>query len=143
MDTTVIGSRTLTGETSGPVTIADGGALTIEGTHTGPVVLEGGASLLVTGVLNGSLDVASLASADVLGDVVGQVTVRVAGTLVVEAEGRVAGPVANHGSFTNRGLRNGPVEGRVPDDQHGGVSADPVHPGIYNYTLPARSQRVE
>ena len=60
------------------------------------------------------------------------------GTLVVEAGGRLAGPVSNYGSFTNHGLRTGPVEGREPDDQDGSEVLEPVHPGIYNLTLPAR-----
>ena len=137
--TTVTGYTTLAGETSGPVTVLDGGTLIVAGTHVGSVILEGGATVTVPGVLRGLLEIGSLATATVSGDVVGQVVVRVAGTLVVEASGRVAGPVTNHGSFTNRGLRSGPVEGREPLDESGAVKAEPVHPGIYNYVLPERA----
>ena len=139
--TPVNDDRTLTGETTGALTVVDGGTLVIEGTHDGAIVLEGGATLDVRGVLRGSLDVGTLATATVTGDVVGRVTVRVAGTLVVEADGRLAGPVMNYGSFTNRGVRSGPVEGREPDDQAGAVDVEPLHPGgVYNYTLPDRDQ---
>ncbi len=136
--TTVSSTETLSGTTSGPVTVLDGGSLTLSGTHDGTVTLRGGATLVVSGVLNGGLDVESLATATVSGDVLGGVIVRVAGTLVIEAAGRVAGPITNHGSFTNRGTRNGPVEGRGPDDQEGSVIVEPQHPGVYNYVLPAR-----
>ena len=137
--TTVNGITTLEGATNGPVTVVDGGALTIVGTHNGGIVLEGGGSLLVEGVLHGSVDVGSLAMATVTGDVVGRITVRVAGTLVVDVDGRLAGPVANYGSFTNRGVRSGPIEGREPDDQAGAIEVEPLHPGgVYNYVLPDR-----
>ena len=141
MDTapsTITDARTLTGETSGNIRVADAGSLVIAGTHDGTVELEGGGTVAVTGTLKGTLEVGSLANAVVTGDVVGGVVVRVAGTVVVEAGGRVAGPIVNHGSYTNRGLRSGPVEGREPDDQPGSVNAEPLHPGIYNYVLPAR-----
>lgn len=131
-------ARTLSGTTSGNLTVADGGSLVIAGTHDGTVELEGGATVAVTGVLKGTLEVGSLSNASVSGDVVGAVVVRVAGTLVVEASGRVAGPVTNHGSFTNHGLRSGPVEGREPDDRAGAINAEPLHPGIFNYVLPER-----
>jgi hypothetical protein len=129
---------TLEGNTSGQVAVADGGTLVVSGTHEGPVVLEGGASLLVTGALHGTVEIASLASATVSGDLVGQVDVRIAGTLLVEADGRLAGPVTNYGSFTNRGIRSGPVEGRPPLDENGALEVAPLHPGVYNYSLPAR-----
>ena len=137
--TTVTEPTTLTGATSGAVTVLDGGLLVVDGSHEGSVVLEGGGALLVRGTLRGSLEVGSLATATIEGDLVGRVRVLVAGTLVVEAGGRLAGPVANYGSFTNRGSRTGPVEGRSPDDQEGAVEVEPVHPGgVYNYTLPPR-----
>ncbi|CAN5206008.1 hypothetical protein BH09ACT5_BH09ACT5_09380 [soil metagenome] len=142
MDTipsTISDQVTLEGTTTGNVTVVDGGSLVIAGTHDGTVELEGGATLSVPGVLKGTLAVGSLANATVTGDVVGQVMVRVAGTLVNEVGGRIAGPVTNHGSFTNRGLRSGPVEGREPLDESGAVKAEPVHPGVYNYVLPERS----
>ena len=142
MDTTaptfVSDTRTLDGTSSGALTVRDGGMLTLAGTHTGLVTLEGGASLYISGTLNGGLVVESLSTATVAGDVVGPVTVRVAATVVVEASGRIAGPITNHGSFTNRGFRSGPAEGREPDDQAGSVNAEPLHPGIYNYALPDR-----
>ena len=136
--TTVTGYTTLSGETAGPVTVLDGGTLVIDGTHEGPDVLEGGASLLVPGVLHGSVEIASLATATILGDVVGQVGIRVAGTLLIEPGGRLAGPVTNYGSFTNRGTRTGPVEGRTPDDQSGATNSEPQRRGVYKYTLPER-----
>lgn len=136
--TSVNGYTTLAGETTGPVTVLDGGTLIVDGTHVGAVVLEGGATLLVQGTLRGPVDVGSLATATVKGDLVGSVDVRVAGTFVVEAGGRLAGAVTNYGSFTNHGLRSGPVEGREPDDQGGSEVAEPAHPGIYNLTLPPR-----
>ncbi|MBN9239498.1 MAG: hypothetical protein BGO97_07385 [Micrococcales bacterium 70-64] len=135
---TISDQTILTGETSGTVTVLDGGTLVIDGSHDGTVVLEGGGALFVRGVLNGALEVGSLSTATISGDVSGKIDIRIAGTIVVEGEGRVAGPVANYGSFTNRGLRSGPVVGREPDDQDGAVNAEPVHPGIYNYTLPPR-----
>lgn len=143
MDTTapetVTGFTTLAGETSGPVTVTDGGSLIVGGVHRGAVVVEGGGALLVRGALHGPVEVGSLATATVSGDLVGKVDVRVAGTLVVEAGGRLSGPVANYGSFTNHGLRTGPVEGRAPDDREAAVEVEPVHPGVYNYVLPPRS----
>lgn len=136
--TIVSSAQTLSGETSGNFTISDGGTLTISGTHDGTVELEGGGTALLTGTLDGTLEVGSLANAHVTGDVVGAVIVRVAGTVVVATSGRVAGPITNHGSFTNHGMRSGPVEGREPDDQPGSEVAEPQHPGVYNLTLPPR-----
>ncbi len=135
---TVNGYLTLAGSTTGTVTVVDGGTLIVGGTHAGAVVLEGGAALLVQGTLRGPVEIGSLATATVSGDLLGKVDIRVAGTLVVDAGGRLAGPVANYGSFTNHGLRTGPVEGREPDDQTGSEELEPLHPGIYNYTLPPR-----
>jgi len=139
MDTTVTEYTTLAGESSGSVTVADGGTLVVGGAHNGAVVVEGGGTLQITGALHGPVEICSLATATVSGDLVGKVDIRIAGTLVVEAGGRLAGPVTNYGSFTNHGVRSGPVEGRSPDDQEGSVEVEPVHPGVYNYTLPARS----
>lgn len=137
--TIVSDTSTLAGSTSGNLTVVDGGMLTVSGNHQGTIELEGGAAVSITGTLKGTLEVGSLAQAVISGDVVGAVLVRVAGTVVVEASGRVAGPITNHGSVTNRGMRSGPVEGRVPDDQPGAVNAEPLHPGgNYNLTLPAR-----
>jgi hypothetical protein len=136
--TTVTGEITLNGNTSGAVTVLDGGTLFIAGTHNGAVVLEGSGSVIVQGALTGRLEIGSLSTATVSGDVAGRVEIRVAGTLVVEADGRLSGPVANYGSFTNHGLRNGLVEGRQPDDRGDAVIVEPQHPGVYNYVLPPR-----
>lgn len=136
--TTVTDETTLVDSTSGSVTVRDGGTLVIDGTHEGAVVLEGGGTLHVAGALYGSLEIGSLATARVAGDLIGKVEIRVAGTLVVEAGGRLAGPVVNYGSFTNHGVRSGPIEGRTPDDRDGSVRVAPVHPGVYNLTLPDR-----
>ncbi|MCU1409692.1 MAG: hypothetical protein JWR04_399 [Rhodoglobus sp.] len=142
MDTTapstVTGYTTLAGTTTGSVTVLDGGTLIVGGTHDGSVVVEGGGTLLVQGALRGAVEVGSLATATVSGDLVGKVEIRIAGTLAVEAGGRLAGPVTNYGSFTNHGMRSGPVEGREPDDSDGSEVLEPLHPGIYNYVLPAR-----
>ena len=138
--TPITDHTTLTGETSGAMTVQDGGTLVIGGTHEGAIVLEGGGELSVVGTLHGSVDVGSLATVTITGDVVGRITVRVAGTLVIEADGRLAGPLTNYGSVTNRGVRSGPVEGRGPDDQAGATEVEPLHPGgVYNYTLPDRN----
>lgn len=135
---TITDQTILTGETSGTVTVLDGGTLVLDSDHDGAVILEGGATLLVRGALRGPLDVGSLSTATIAGDVIGEVHIRIAGTLVVEADGRLAGPVSNYGSFTNRGLRTGPVGNRLPDDQEGSSEVEPVHPGVYNYVLPPR-----
>ena len=135
---TVTGYTTLAGTTTGSVTVLDGGTLIVGGAHDGGVVVEGGGTLLVQGALRGPVEIGSLASATVSGDVVGKVDIRVAGTLVVEPGGRLAGAVVNYGSFTNHGMRSGPVEGRAPDDLDGSEVLEPVHPGIYNLTLPPR-----
>ena len=134
---TVTGYTTIA-DTTGPVTVLDGGTLIVGGTHVGAVVLEGGGTLLVRGTLRGPVDVGSLATATVTGDLVGSADIRVAGTLVVEAGGRLAGAITNYGSFTNHGMRSGPVEGRAPDDQDGSEVLEPLHPGVYNYVLPPR-----
>ena len=123
----------------GLVSVRDGVSLTIDDEHTGSVTVEGGSELVVAGVLRGSLTIDSLATATVTGDVVGDIEVRVAGNLVVAPEGRVFGTVTNHGSFTNRGLRTGRVEGRVPDDTDGGSQLDSTWDGRGNYRLPPRS----
>lgn len=130
---------TISGSTSGALTVRDGGALHISGDHHGLVTVDGGATLEVSGTITGSLCVESLATATITGDIVGPVVVRVAATVVVGPEGRVAGALTNHGSFTNWGMRSGPVEGREPDDQPGAVNAEPLHPGVFNYTLPERA----
>lgn len=135
---TITEQTILTGETSGTVTVLDGGILAIDGRHDGTVILEGGGTLFVRGTLQGPLEVGSLSTATISGDLNGKIDIRIAGTLVVEADGRVAGPVTNYGSYTNRGYRSGLVEGREPDDQEGSVNAEPVHPGVYNLVLPPR-----
>jgi hypothetical protein len=135
---TVTGQKILSGATFGTITVLDGGTLVVDGAHDGAVILESGGTLLVRGSLHGPLEVGSLSTATIAGDLMGKIDIRIAGTLVVETAGRLAGPVVNYGSFTNRGVRNGPVEGRRPDDQHGSSEVEPVHPGVYNYTLPPR-----
>lgn len=124
--------------TAGRVTVRDGVTLTIDGDHTGSVLVDGGGSLVVAGSLDGSLTIESLATATVTGDLVGDVDIRVAGTLLVERGGRVFGTVTNHGSFTNRGLRGGRVEGRDPDDQDDGGELDSTWDGSGRYRLPER-----
>lgn len=112
---------TWTGATESAVTVATGAILAITGTHEGPLTIE------------------SLGTAIVSGDVVGPVEVRVAGTLVIEAGGRVSGPITNFGSVTNRGLRAGRVDGREPDDQDGSETvAIPTAGDAATYRLPAR-----
>ncbi len=123
----------------GLVSVRDGVALTIDDEHTGSVRVEGGGSLVIAGVLRGALTIESLGSVTVSGDVVGDIEIRVAANLVVTPEGRVFGTVINHGSFVNRGLRAGRVEGRSPDDSDGGSQLDSTWDGQGNYRLPARS----
>lgn len=131
--------ETLDGATRGPVTVRPDALLTVSGTHEGPIELESGAQLRVVGVLRGSLAIGSLAIATVYGDLEGSVEIRVAGTLVVESDGRVAGPVSNFGSFTNRGFRAGRVDGRAPDDSAGVVDIPFSRPfAPEKYRLPAR-----
>jgi hypothetical protein len=122
----------------GLVTVRDGISLTIDDEHTGAVQVQGGGVLVVAGVLRGSLTIESLAVATVTGDVVGEVEVRVAGNFLVAAAGRVFGTVTNHGSFVNRGLRAGRVEGRAPDDVDGGSQLDSTWDGRGAYRLPPR-----
>lgn len=129
----------LDGASEGDITIGDGGSLVIHGTHEGSIEVESGGHLDVRGVVKGPVSVGSLGTVIVFGDVVGAVDIRVAGTLVVEASGRISGEVNNFGSFTNRGLREGRVAGRTPDDQEGSVQVDaPAHPGGASYQLPER-----
>ena len=123
----------------GLVSVRDGISLTIDDEHTGSVRVEGGGVLVVAGVLRGSLTIESLGTVTVTGDVVGDVDVRVAGTLMVARDGRLFGTVANHGSFVNRGLRAGRVDGRAPDDSDGGSELDSTWDGQGNYRLPPRS----
>ena len=123
----------------GLVSVRDGISLTIDDEHTGSVLVEGGGTLVVAGVLRGALTIESLATVTVTGDVVGDIEVRVAANLVVAPEGRLFGTVTNHGSFINRGLRAGRVEGRTPDDTDGGTMLDSTWDGSGNYRLPPRS----
>jgi hypothetical protein len=123
----------------GLVSVRDGISLTIDDEHTGSVRVEGGGTLVVAGVLRGALTVESLATVTVTGDVVGDIEVRVAANLVIAPEGRVFGTVMNHGSFVNRGLRAGRVDGRAPDDADGGAVLDSTWDGSGNYRLPPRS----
>ncbi|HWR86440.1 MAG TPA: hypothetical protein VN200_10635 [Rhodoglobus sp.] len=124
------------GDTSGPVNVAEGIELTITGHHAGSVEVAG--ELTVEGRLTGALTVASLGRVIVRGDVEGPVDVRVAGTLIIEADGRVAGVLVNHGSVTNLGWRSGRVEGRVPDDREGSTVAEPLHGTTRYPELPPR-----
>jgi hypothetical protein len=123
----------------GLISVRDGISLTIDDEHTGSVRVEGGGTLVVAGVLRGALTIESLATVTVTGDVVGDVEVRVAANLVIGPEGRLFGTVANHGSFVNRGLRAGRVEGRAPDDTDGGTVLDSTWDGSGNYRLPPRA----
>jgi hypothetical protein len=123
----------------GLVSVRDGISLTIDDEHTGSVRVEGGGTLVISGTLRGSLLIESLGTATVTGDVVGEIEVRVAGNLQVAPNGRVFGTVVNHGSFINRGLRAGRVEGRAPDDSDGGSELDSTWDGKGNYRLPPRS----
>ena len=123
----------------GLVSVRDGISLTIDDEHTGSVLVEGGGVLVVAGVLRGSLTIESLATVTVTGDIVGDVEVRVAGNLLIAPGGRLFGTVTNHGSFVNRGLRAGRVDGRAPDDTNGGSELDSTWDGKGNYRLPPRS----
>lgn len=123
----------------GIVTVRDGVSLTITDEHVGSVRVEGGGGLLVQGVLRGRLTIESLGTAVVTGDVIGDVDILVAGTLVVEPQGRLFGTVTNHGSFTNHGLRGGRVEGREPDDREDGTVLDSTWDGNGAYRLPPRA----
>ncbi len=127
-----------TGDTDGPLSIAQDVTVVIEGTHRGTVGVLGSGALVVRGELLGTLTLESLATATIEGDVVGAVETRVAGTLVIEADGRVAGPITNYGSCTNRGLRSGRVEGREPDDQPGSSVLEPVNGSGSFPPLPSR-----
>jgi cytoskeletal protein CcmA (bactofilin family) len=113
------------GDTSGPVTVAEGIELAMSGHHSGSVEVAG--ELIIDGRLTGALTVATLGRVVVTGDVEGPVDVRVAGTLVIEPSGRVAGPIVNNGSVTNLGWRSGRVEGRIPDDREGSTVAEQQH----------------
>jgi hypothetical protein len=113
--------------------------MTVDEECSGSVRVDGGGSLVVRGTLRGALTIESLAEVTVTGDVVGDVEIRVAGTLTVEPTGRVFGTVTNHGSFVNRGLRAGRVDGRVPDDRDGGSMLDSTWDGNGNYRLPPRA----
>ena len=122
----------------GSVSVRDGISLTIDDEHTGSVRVEGGGTLVMAGVLRGALTIESLASVTVTGDVIGDVEVRVAANFMIAPEGRVFGTVTNHGSFINRGLRAGRVEGRPPDDADGGSELDSTWDGQGAYRLPPR-----
>lgn len=129
----------LSGDTKGTLSVRESSVLTIEGDHEGGIAVETGSTLIVVGTATGSVTVDSLATVIVRGDLVGAVDIRVAGTLLVDETGRLAGPVANRGSFRNRGMRVGPVEGREPDDQPGSTQTpDPIAGAPYNYRLPPR-----
>ena len=123
--------------TSGPLTVGEGVELTITGAHAGSVEVQG--TLSIAGRLDGALTVASLGTVIVSGDVVGPVDVRVAGTLVIEASGRIAGPLHSNGSVTNHGWRSGHVEGRTPDDREGSTVMAALHGGDRYPGLPARA----
>jgi len=125
-------------DTDGLVTVGDDITVSIDDEHSGSVRVEGGGALVVAGVLRGAVTIESLAKVTVSGDVIGDIDIRVAGTLVVEATGRVFGTVRNHGSFTNRGLRAGRVEGRMPDESDGGSQLDSTWDGRGAYRLPPR-----
>jgi hypothetical protein len=118
-ETIITTDESFADETKGPMRVRPGVTLRLEGTHAGPLALESGAELRVTGVLRGALDIGSTATATVSGEVIGPIEIRIAGTLVVENGGRVIGPVSNFGSFTNHGVRSGPILGRHPDDRPG------------------------
>lgn len=136
-DLVVESEENLAGVTRGPVLVRPDALLTVSGTHEGPIELESGAQLRVVGVLRGFVAIGSLATATVIGDLEGDVEIRVAGNLIVESDGRFAGAVSNFGSFTNRGMRAGHVDGRAPDDSAGAVSVDRPH-GPEKYRLPER-----
>ena len=133
------GSAAAPGPVNGVLIVRDGMAMTVDEECSGSVQVEGGGSLLVRGVLRGNLTIESLAEVTVTGDVVGDIEIRVAGTLVVEPSGRVFGTVTNHGSFVNLGLRGGRVDGRVPDDRDGGSVLDSTWDGNGAYRLPPRA----
>lgn len=128
----------LDGPSEGYITVSDGGSLVVNGVHEGTIELETGGHVVVNGVVRGSVTIGSLGTVIVHGDIVGTVDIRVAGTLVVEADGRVSAAVNNFGSFTNRGLRAGRVEGRNPDDQEDSTHIEAAHVGGASYQLPQR-----
>lgn len=119
----VSSDTTLVGPTAGQLTVRPAISLTIEGRHEGSIELEGDSELVVLGELVGRLEIGSLATARIAGSVVGDVDVRIAGSLIVESGGRLDGAVANFGSFTNSGSRSGRVEGRTPDDRPGSTAS--------------------
>lgn len=125
-------------ETEASINVADGVVLVIDGTHEGSIEVEPGGRLEIQGAVRGLVAIGSLGTVVVHGDLVGRVDIRVAGTLIVEPSGRLSGDVTNFGSFTNRGLRAGRVEGRAPDDQPDSVLIEPAHAGGARYQLPQR-----
>ncbi len=125
----------MSGSSKGPITVADGGALIISGEHDGPIEVTGGGQLDVRGTVRGAITIESLGRVNVRGDVIGPILIRVAGTLMIEAAGRLSGNVTNYGSFTNHGVRVGRVEGRSPDDREEAIYLDDDSP----VELPARS----
>jgi len=139
-DSIVIASDTVyEGATHGVVTIVDGGLLTVRGTHDGSIDVSVGGQLRVEGAVHGAVSIESLGAALVSGDISGPVDIKVAGTLLVERSGRISGDVTNFGSYTNRGLRVGVVDGREPNDEPGAVTAKSDHgAGPENYGLPQR-----
>ena len=104
---------------SGAIAVADGGVLVVTGEHDGPISVEGGGQLDVRGTVRGPITIESLGRANVSGSVDGYVLIRVAGTLVNEASGRISGGGKNFGSFTNHGFRTGLIQERQPDDRDG------------------------
>ncbi len=117
-----------TSMSEGAVLVTDGATLTIVGSHEGPIEIAGSSSrLLVMGSVTGPVTVESLASVIVSGVLTGPVMIRVAGTVTVEAGGRLAGEISNYGSMVNRGHRAGAVEGRTPDDKPGSTALAPEH----------------
>jgi hypothetical protein len=116
-----------TSPSEGAVLVADGATLTIAGSHEGPIEIDGSSStLLVTGSVTGPVTVESLASVIVSGVLTGPVMIRVAGTVTVEAGGRLVGAISNYGSLVNRGHRAGAVGGRTPDDEPGSTALAPA-----------------
>jgi hypothetical protein len=107
------------GVSHGSLTVKDGGVLVVLGEHDGSISVEGGGQLDVRGTVRGPITIDSLGRVNVSGQVDGYVLIRVAGTLVNEASGRISGGGKNFGSFTNHGSRVGSIEERQPDDRAG------------------------
>jgi cytoskeletal protein CcmA (bactofilin family) len=113
----------------------EAGTLYLRGTLQGTLDVQNGAFVEVTGEQQGTVTIASGAKITVVGAIQGTTTVEPKASLVIEASGKVAGTLCNHGLVILRGVFGGAQSGAgsLCIEDNGYIKQPVVKDGINYY----------